>query len=299
MKTKVSTPDDGTVGLVSPGHGAGLRDVISSRFLLKLLVDKEIKVRYRGSVIGLLWSYVKPGVQFIVFYIALGIFLGLEQSARNPGGLPNYAIYLFSGIVLVNFFSEALGNASRSIVLNGGLIKKIYLPRELFPVSAIWVSAIHFLPQIIILIVACLFAGWTPSVLQLAAAVVGFIIVALMATGLGLIFGAVNVYFRDAENLVDLLLMVATWASPVLYAWTTVRDQLGQTALNIYLLNPLTVGVETFHYAFWMPTADQTQALPPSFLSLWVPIALALSIVTLVLGQLLFRRLEGRFAQEL
>lgn len=299
MKAGASTPDDGTVGLVQPGRGAGLRDVISSRFLLKLLVDKEIKVRYRGSVLGLLWSYVKPGVQFVVFYIALGIFLGLEQSERNPGGLHNYAIYLFSGIVLVNFFSEALGNASRSIVMNGGLIKKIYLPRELFPVSAIWVSAIHFLPQIIILVVACLFAGWAPTVVQLGAAVLGFIIVALLATGLGLIFGAVNVYFRDAENLVDMLLMIATWASPVLYAWTMVRDRLGDTALNIYLLNPLTIGVETFHFAFWMPTAEQTQGLPASFLSIWLPIGLVLSIVTLVLGQLLFRRLEGRFAQEL
>lgn len=299
MSTGLTSPGDDLAQLVAPGRGAGLRDVLRSRFLLKLLVDKEIKVRYRGSVLGLLWSYVKPGVQFIVFYIALGVFLGLEQSARNPEGLPNYVIYLFSGIVLINFFSEGLGNASRSIVGNGGLIKKIYLPRELFPVSAIWVSAVHFFPQMVILIVACLFAGWSPSVLQLAAAVAGLILVALLATGLGLIFGAVNVYFRDAENLVDMLLMIATWASPVLYAWTMVRDRLGETALNVYLLNPLTVGVETFHYAFWMPTADQTQGLPANFLSVWIPVAFGLSLVILVAGQLIFRRLEGRFAQEL
>lgn len=285
--------------LVSPGRSAGLKDVLRSRFLLKLLVDKEIKVRYRGSLLGLLWSYVKPGVQFVVFYIAIGVFLGLEQSPRNPGGLPNYAIYLFSGIVLINFFTEALGNASRSIVINSGLIKKIYLPRELFPVSAVWVSAIHFLPQIIILVAACLITGWSPSILQLGLAVVGFTIVALLATGLGLIFGAVNVYFRDAENLVDMLLMVATWASPVLYAWTMVRDKLGETALNLYQLNPLTVGVETFHYAFWLPTTDETVGVPPGFLTLWVPVALLISAAVLLAGQFLFRRLEGRFAQEL
>lgn len=282
-----------------PGRGAGLRDVARHRFLLKLLVDKEIKVRYRGSVLGLLWSYVKPGVQFIVFYIALGIFLGLEQSDRNPDGLPNYAIYLFSGIVLINFFSEALGNASRSIVGNSGLIKKIYLPRELFPVSAIWVSGIHFLPQIVILVVACLFTGWSPSILQLAVAIVGFLIAAFLATGLGLIFGAINVYYRDAENLVDMLLMVATWASPVLYSWEMVRRQLGDTALSIYMLNPLTVSVETFHYAFWLPTTDQQFALPPGFLPVWLPVALAVALFTVILGQHLFRRLEGRFAQEL
>ncbi|MDF9277371.1 ABC transporter permease [Arthrobacter sp. EH-1B-1] len=289
----------GSAELRIPGRGAGLRDVARHRFLLKLLVDKEIKVRYRGSILGLVWSYVKPGVQFVVFYVALGIFLGLEQSARNPDGLPNYAIYLFSGIVLINFFSEALGNASRSIVGNSGLIKKIYLPRELFPVSAIWVSAVHFLPQIVILVVACMFTGWSPSLIQLGSAVVGFIIAALLATGLGLIFGAINVYYRDAENLVDMLLMVATWASPVLYSWEMVQRQLGDTALSVYMLNPLTVSVETFHYAFWLPTSDQQFDLPPNFFAVWLPIAFVSALVTVVFGQYLFRRLEGRFAQEL
>ena len=288
-----------TGALETPGRGAGLADIFRSRFLLKLLVSKELKVRYRGSVLGLLWSYVKPGVQFIVFYIALGVFLGLEKSDRNPGGLPNYAIYLFSGIVLINFFTEALGNASRSIVGNGGLIKKIYLPRQLFPVASVWVSGVHFVPQIVILIAACLFNGWRPSLLQLAAAAAGFIIVALLATGLGLLFGAVNVYFRDAENLVDMLLMIATWASPVLYSWLMVRDKLGETYFNLYQLNPITVGVETFHFAFWLPTTDGAEAIPPHLLSVWIPVALAISAAVLLIGQLVFHRLEGRFAQEL
>ena len=288
-----------TDALVTPGHGGGLGDVIKSRYLLKLLVAKELKVRYRGSILGLLWSYVKPAVQFIVFYVALGVFLALEQSDRNPGGLPNYAIYLFSGIILINFFTEALGNASRSIVGNGGLIKKIYLPRQLFPVASVWVSGVHFVPQIVILVVACLFNGWRPSLLQLAAAAAGFLIVTLLATGLGLLFGAVNVYFRDAENLVDMLLMIATWASPVLYSWVMVRDKLGDSFFNIYQLNPLTVGVETFHFAFWLPTTDGAEAIPPHLLSLWIPVALAISAAVLLLGQLVFRRLEGRFAQEL
>ncbi|MCQ1949493.1 ABC transporter permease [Arthrobacter sp. zg-Y859] len=276
-----------------------MADILRSRFLLKLLVSKELKVRYRGSILGLLWSYVKPGVQFVVFYIALGIFLNLEQSPSNTGGLPNYAIYLFSGIVLINFFTEALGNASRSIVGNGGLIKKIYLPRQLFPVASVWVSGVHFLPQMLILIVACLFNGWNPSLLQLASAVAGFVIVALLATGLGLLFGAVNVYFRDAENLVDMLLMIATWASPVLYSWIMVREKLGETFFNLYQLNPITVGVEAFHFAFWLPTTDGAEAIPPHLLSLWIPIALVISAAVLLVGQLVFRRLEGRFAQEL
>jgi ABC-2 type transport system permease protein len=238
-------------------------------------------------------------MQFLVFYVALGLFLGLESSPRNPDGLPNYAIYLFSGIVLINFFSEALGNASRSIVNNAGLIKKIYLPRELFPVASVWVSAVHFFPQLVILLAACFFAGWHPSALQLAAALGGFLVVALLATGLGLLFGAVNVYFRDSENFVDMLLMVATWASPVMYAWTMVADKLGGFWFGVYQLNPITVGVEAFHFAFWAPTTDGSFPLPSHLLSLWLPYALLVSAGVLLVGQITFRRLEGRFAQEL
>lgn len=279
--------------LVVPGIGGGLGDVVRSRFLLKLLVRKELKVRYRGSVLGLLWSYVKPGVQFIVFYLALGVFLGLNK------GTENYAVYLFSGIVLINFFTEALGNAARSIVGNGGLIKKIYLPRELFPVASVWVSGVHFFPQLVVLVIACLFSGWHPSIIQLLAAVAAFLLTALLATGLGLFFGAVNVYFRDSENIVDLLLMVVTWASPVLYMWTMVQKALGAGFFFIYQMNPITIAVEIFHYAFWYPTTAQTAELPPNLLALWLPVGLVVSVLLILLGQFTFRRLEGRFAQEL
>jgi ABC-2 type transport system permease protein len=285
--------------LTRPGLGGGFRDLRQSSFLLKLLVRKELKVRYRGSVLGLLWSYVKPAVQFIVFYVALGVFLGLERSARNPDGLSNYAVYLFSGIVLINFFSEALGNSARSIVNNGNLIKKIYLPRELFPVASVWVSAVHFFPQLVVLVIGCVVAGWHPDAFQLLAAVGGFAIVGFLATGLGLLFGAANVYFRDSENLVDMLLMVATWASPVMYSWTMVESKLGPGFFALYQANPITVGVELFHYAFWYPTTDGSAAMPPNLFSLWLPVGMVISLVVLALGQLTFRRLEGRFAQEL
>jgi len=285
--------------LTRPGLGGGFRDLRQSSFLLKLLVRKELKVRYRGSVLGLLWSYVKPAVQFLVFYVALGVFLGLERSARNPDGLSNYAVYLFSGIVLINFFSEALGNSARSIVNNGNLIKKIYLPRELFPVASVWVSAVHFFPQLVVLVIGCVVAGWHPDAFQLLAAVGGFAIVGFLATGLGLLFGAANVYFRDSENLVDMLLMVATWASPVMYSWTMVEAKLGPGLFALYQANPITVGVELFHYAFWYPTTDGSAAVPPNLFSLWLPVGMIISLVVLALGQLTFRRLEGRFAQEL
>jgi ABC-2 type transport system permease protein len=282
--------------LIKPGSGRGILDVYGHRFLLKLLVRKEIKVRYRGSVLGLLWSYVKPLVQFLIYFVALGVFLNLQR------GTPNYAIYLFAGIVLVNFFTESLSNATRSIVDNRDLIRKIYLPRELFPVATVWVSAAHFLPQLLVLVGACLVVGWAPSILQLAAVVLIFLMVAVLATGLGLMFGAVNVYFRDSENIVDMIVMVVTWASPVLYIWSMVERVMGPWYW-IYQLNPMTVAVEVFHWAFWEPTLKTDQsvgdAMPPDLLGLWLPVAMLVTLAVLFLGQLTFRRLAVHFAQEL
>ena len=286
--------------LVAPGHGRGLLDVVRDRYLLKLLVRKEMRVRYRGSVMGLLWSYVKPGVQFAVFYFAMGEFLKLNES------VPNFAVYLFSGIVVINFYTEAFGNATRSVVGNAPLIKKIFLPRELFTVSSAWVASIHFLPQLVVLLVACLVTGWRPLPQQLAGALLGFAIVAVLAVGLGLLFGAINVLYRDFENIVDLLLMIVTWTSPVLYDWRKVADAVGgpdSWFMTLYQLNPVTAAVELFHWAFWYPTGDVRTAevpvvLPPHLLwsGLW---GLLIALVLLALGQLVFRRIEGRFAQEL
>lgn len=289
---------DPAAGLTSPGRGGGLKDVYRNRFLLKLLVRKEIRVRYRGSVLGIVWSYMKPGMQFLVFYVALGLFLNVQ------GTTPNYPIYLFAGIVLVNFFTEALGNATRSIVNNRDLIRKIYLPRELFPVASVWVSAAHFLPQVLILVIVCLFFGWLPSLWSVLALIAAFAMVAALAVGLGLFFGAVNVYFHDSEHLVDLLVMMVTWASPVLYLWSQVESVLGPW-FSLYQLNPMTVAVEVFHWAFWRPTLDAGQlgipsaAEVPGLFELWFPLAALLTVVVVAIGQFAFARLSTRFAQEL
>jgi ABC-2 type transport system permease protein len=276
-----------------PGKGAGLLDVLRRRYLVKLLVRKELRVRYRGSFLGMLWSYVKPGVQFFVFYFVVGEFLHQNDNVQD------FPIYLFSGVIAINYFSEAFGNSTRSIVGNSALVKKIYLPRELFPVSSVWVAVVHFGPQLAVLLLAALFSGWSPNPLELLACVGGFLLITVLSLGLGLFFGAINTMVRDAENIVDLILMVATWMSPVLYQWTNVADVLGHGWLwRIYQLNPLTAAVELFHYGFWFPGTDRTAPLPPD-MGLMTFGATMIALAILVFGQITFRRLDGRFAQEL
>ena len=279
-------------GFSEPGRSAGLLGVFRRRYLLSLIVRKEVQVRYRGSVLGWLWSYVKPTAQFIVYFLALGIFLRLN------GALEYYPIYLFSGLIVINFFTEAFSNGTRAIVDNGPLIKKIFLPREMFPVSSTIVAFVNFLPQLLVTLVVCLVVGWHPQPLQVVGVLVGILIVGLLATGLGMLFGAINVSFRDSQNFVDLILLVVLWASPVLYPWTTVRDNVPDWLLQVYLANPVTVAVELFHAGLWLPTTDGSFELPPD-LFLRAGVGLAIALVVIALGQLVFRKLEGRFAQDL
>ena len=167
--------DLSSLPLKAPGRGRGILDAVKNRYLLRLLVDKEIQVRYRGSVLGILWSYIKPGVQFLVFYIAMGMFLGLER------GMHNYAVYLFSGMIAINFFSEGFGNGARAMVVNSALIRKIYLPRELFSLSTVFVALVHFVPQIVVMLLACILVGWSPSLLALESILAGMLIVMLLS----------------------------------------------------------------------------------------------------------------------
>lgn len=278
--------------LRQPGVSKGLLDVFRHRYLLSLIVRKEVQIRYRGSVLGWLWSYVKPLIQFAVFFVALGVFLNLN------GTIEAYPLYLLAGITVVTFFTEAFSNATRSLVDNSALIKKIYVPREMFPVSSMLVAAVNTFPQMIIVGVISSVLGWRPSLLSFAAIVLGLVIVAVLATGLGMLFGAINVTFRDAQSFVEIIAMCAVWASPVMYQWTMVERVLPGWAFDLYRLNPLTPAVELFHYGFWL-SLEPAGALPLPNLWAFGFIALATSLVLLVIGQFVFRRLEGRFAQVL
>lgn len=283
-----------------PGRGRGLLDIIRWRYLLTVLIRKGTSTRYRNSALGWVWSYVKPLIQFFIYFAVMGVIFGMDR------GLDNYPLYLFSGFITVQFFNEAFGNATTSIIANRALVQKIYLPRELFPISAIVGAFIHFLPQLAILLVVALIYGWIPGIVHLGAVVLGLLIVALAAFGLGLLFAGLNVRLRDVENFAEVIRQLATWASPVLYTWQLIQQHFGDVVLYIYMCNPITVAVELMHYGFWVPTvepasADNTKGwvgFDPHF-GAHIGIAILIGIVLIVIGQLTFRRTERTFAQDL
>ena len=285
-KTILDDPD-----FQKPGSNRGLLGVFRHRYLLSLLLKKGVATRYHGSVLGWVWSYIRPAAQFLMYFLVIGVLL------KQNRGVDLFPIYLFSGIVAVNLFSEALRNTTSAIIDNKSLVKKIYLPRALFPVAALGVGLIHFLPQIALLLVVAIIFGWTLSWVSIVTFIVGVLLILVFSLGLGLFFGAINVAYRDAKNIVDLILMFATWASPVLYTWEMVKGRAPDWLYHLYMSNPMTAAVEMFHTAFWQPMAP-TAIRPPDII-MHTLIAAAVAIATLVIGQLTFKKLEGSFAQNL
>lgn len=284
-------------GFETPGRGRGLLDVFTHGYLLRLLIRKGTATRYRNSVLGWTWSYMKPAAQFFIYYFVMGVVLQFHRDVEN------FAVFLFSGVVAINLFNEAFGNATSSIVDNRALVRKIYLPRELFPIASITIALIHFLPQVAILLFACILLGWLPSLLSIGAFLLGLVIILMMSLGLGLFFSAINVRFRDASNFVEIIRMLSTWASPVLYTIGMVQAALPEWAFRIYMLNPLTTSVELFHFAFWAPTTSDAATATATTLAPTIGTdiftSLGISLALIIVGQLVFRRFERSFAQDL
>jgi ABC-2 type transport system permease protein len=297
--------------LAPPSAHGGLIDVFRRRYLLKLLVQKEIQARYQGSVLGLLWSYVQPLVRFAMYFFVIGIVLGLHTS------VPNYAIHIFSAIVMVHFFTENFTSGTRAIVRNKALVRKMAMPREMFPVAAVIVSAIHTFPQMLILFIGAVVTGWTPSVASIGAALLSIAIITVFGTALALLFSALNVFFRDFQNIVSTLTIFTHWAVPMIYPFARLANGLAdhKWLYYLYLADPLAPAVLLMQRAFWIPTFPNCSAtvstnclphgdpalvgfpdLPHHYWLLgWV--TLLVSFVVLGLCQLAFNRLENKIAE--
>jgi ABC-2 type transport system permease protein len=302
--TSLQPPD---AGLVSPFSGGGLFDVFRRRYLLKLLVQKEVRSRYQGSILGLLWSYIQPLVRFCMYFFVIGLVLGLHKD------VPNFAIHMFAAIVGVHFFTETFASGTRSIVKNKAIVRKMAMPREMFPVSAVIVSAINTFPQLLILFVASVAVGWRPDPGALLAGILGIAIITLLGTALALLFAGMNVFFRDFQNIVATFTLFTHWIVPMIYPFERLATSgLGQNPwfYTAYLSNPLTVAVLLLQRAVWIPTTLGKGSFPsdvneigyptlPNHLFLLGWVMVLVSFVILVLCQMAFQRLEGKFAERL
>lgn len=277
------------------GFGSSMRDIWQFRELLGNLTRQELKVRYRDSILGFLWGIQLPIMQLLIYWLVVGQFLA-------GGSVPYLGIFMFCGLAVWTLFGESLTASTASVVANGGLIKKVYFPRELIPLAAVGASTINFGIQFAVLIcatiVACCISGVWPDIGLIGLPVLGFVTLIIFVTALGMILSALNVYFRDIQHLVTVIAMLWFWMTPVLYSAHQVATTVPRVVYQAYLLNPITPVVISFQKFFWPQGAGSAFDFD-DHLGVRLLGSFAFSVVLLWLAHRVFARLQGNFAQEL
>lgn len=277
------------------GFGETVGEVWQYRELLGNLIRKELKVKYKDSALGFVWSLLLPLVQLAVYWLVIGKFLG-------AGTIPTYGVYIFCGLAVWTLFSEVLSTATTSIVYNSGLVKKVYFPRELFPLAATGAAVVNFVFQLLILLVADVIAGLSshqwPNLSRLPMPILGLVVLVVFATALGLLLAAANVYLRDVQHLITVVLMLWFWVTPIIYNVRRVSGTLPSTLYTLYLMNPMAPVVFSFQKFFW-PQGEGTEYEFSGNVYGRLGIMLAIGLAFLWLAQRIFAKAQGNFAQEL
>ncbi|MGZ8618817.1 MAG: ABC transporter permease [Actinomycetota bacterium] len=275
-----------------------LRELWAYREILLNLVRKELKVKYTASVLGAVWSILNP----IVF---LAVFTFVTRVLQNQ--IPDFPVFLLSGLLAWNLFSAALLQGSRSVIDNANLVKKVAFPREILPLSAIGVALVDFVIQSAVLLLYILVSGHGLGAAALALYPLSILTVLVFTVALVFWVSALNVRYRDVGHLLNLGLLVWFWMTPIVYQAGLVQSYFtnrGTPGLwDVYLLNPLTPIVLGFQRALYgSPAQDGVQVLPDVSVA-WnagvLGIVLVTSTVLLFFTWRLYFRMSGDFAEEL
>jgi ABC-2 type transport system permease protein len=283
------------------GFVGDVRDIWAYRELLAQLVRKELKIKYKDSVLGFFWTLLRPLMYLVVYSLAIGYFLGSSKT------IPDFGVYLFTGLLAWNLFTDIVGGCTGSIVSNAGLIKKVYFPRELFPLSVVGAALVNFCLQVVVLFIGYTATGAWPGLRDLPLVPLALLVLVVFAVALGLILGAMNVYLRDIEYLVEVGLLLWFWMTPIVYDWTKVHTKLVvdhaslSWLFSIYVANPICDVVLAFQRALWPGghTAKGAAFFYNGNLYGRLGVLLVICLAFLWLAQRIFRRAQGNFAQEL
>ncbi|CAN5367358.1 hypothetical protein BH23ACT9_BH23ACT9_27150 [soil metagenome] len=276
-------------------------EVWRSRDLLRNLISKELKVRYKGSALGFAWSLVTPLLISAIFTVVFATFL------RIPFGNGNFTTFFLAGYLMWQFFANSVTSSAGSIIANGALIKKVYFPRELIPFSLVASQGVHFLLALLAttpLFIA--YRGFHPELIP--AIVVALLLVTLFTAGVSMLLGALTVKFRDLQELLQVIMLAWFYLTPIIYSIETVRAIPNATQwVAVLRINPMTWFAELFHtllYGIPLPIdpADPTGGIPhppPGLpvLRTWL-VCVVWALIAFVAGYAQFRRSAVSFAKE-
>lgn len=253
------------------------KNLYNYRELLKTNVKKEIRGKYKNSFLGVLWSFLNPLLQIIVYAIVFQMIL------KNPK--ENYAIFICCGLIPWTFFASTISRAAFTMVENGNILKKVYFPREILPISVVTSEAINFLISTIIIIAFVVFGG-----LGISKYIVFYPLVLIaqyiLLIAISLIVSSVSVYVRDLQHLIGVALQLLFYATPIVYA----AEAIPENFRWMLQLNPMTYIIDAYRDIFYNQTMIDVMPLI---------ILIGISLVLCVVGYIIFNKLQKGFAEQL
>lgn len=254
-----------------------LKDLYNYRELLKTNIKKDIGGKYKHSFLGILWSFVNPLLQIMVYAFVFQVIL--------KSNIENYAVYLCCGLIPWQYFSAVVLRGAAIMIDNANVIKKVYFPREILPISLVSSEGLNFLISTIIILGFVIFGGiglsW--NILWY------FLILAIqfiVSIGVSFIVSSITVYFRDLIHILGIIMQLLFYATPIVYS----MDAVPENFKWIVKLNPMSYLIDGYRNIFYNKTMPDFMGLTKAFI---------MGIILCLIGFLIFKKLEKRFAEEL
>lgn len=273
-----------------------LREIWSYRELLGSLIRKELKVRYKNSVLGFVWSMIQPLFMLAVYAFAFSV-LG--------AGFARFAIWLMCGLLVWNLVATALLTSTKSITTNGHLVSKVRFPRAILPLAAVGAALVHFVFQLLAFSVVLVILRHQVDLEYFWLLPIAALATVMLCASLALLLAALNVYARDTEHLLDLAVLAWFWMTPILYQFSRVTAWLEGHGLPtvLALLNPVTPMIITFQRAIYGTNSVDGLQLLPEEGPIWylrnLGVVTGVTILVFLLALRLFDRAEANFAEAL
>lgn len=254
-----------------------LHELWESRDLLYFLIKRDLKVRFQQTFIGVLWVALQPIIQMLIFYLILGVLVRVPTD-----GIP-YTIFYLSGFIVWQLFLQIVNSSAFSLLGNIGIITKSYFPRLALPLSTTIGALIDFIVSFVILM-GFLLASHYPITLRYLVLPFLLLLTILFSSGIGLLFGALMVVFRDTKNLLGFILQIWMFMTPIMYPISLAPQQFH----IFFYLNPLTGLVDAYRWVFL-----RTGSLPQP---LYFLVSFVVAVLCLGMGAIAFRAMENRIA---
>lgn len=258
------------------------KELYEYREMIISLVRKDLRGRYKGSVLGFLWTFINPLLQLIVYTIVFSIIMNTSYE--------QYYLFLFVALVPWMFFSSSVTDGAASILKEKDMVKKIYFPREVLPISTVTSGFVNMILTFIVVFVVVIISGRGLNPLALLCLPVVMIVEYILCLGIALIVSSITVYLRDLQYILGIFVMALQYLTPVMYGVDMVeRSSAGKWLIMMFNLNPMTPIIKIYRQIIYYGEVPELGSLL---------IAVAVGVVFIVVGEILFKRLQKGFAEE-